>query len=234
MISMKKIAFTSSVAKSYSVYIRYIDYITEAAKRHGISVSPVILPALTDADILHDYISSFDGFLFTGGVDIEPSRYGELTHEKCGDISLPRDAHELLLLEGLRAADAPVFGICRGIQSMAVAAGCTLWQDIYAQKLGEGAEHFKTDENERHYHPVTLSGFLAEAAGEADVITNSYHHQAVKDVCGNIEICALSHDGLIEGINDTSRSFYRAVQWHPELDPDALSYKIITPFLDSL
>ncbi len=231
---MKKIALTCSVGNSYTLHPRYINYITAAAKQFQMEVMPIILPSVTDPAILDEFVKSFDGFLFTGGVDINPSLYGEELHEKCGEIQPLRDTHELMLLERIRKSGVPAFGICRGIQVMAVAAGGKLWQDIYAQKLGEGAEHCVRDENDRTHHPVTLSGSLAEVAGTTSVTTNSYHHQAVKSVPANIEICALTPDGLIEAINDTSLPYYRAVQWHPELHSDELSYKIIKPFFDAL
>jgi putative glutamine amidotransferase len=68
-----------------------------------------------------------------------------------------------------------------------------------------------------------------EAAHEVDVVpgtllhrlvgakmqVNTSHHQAVKTP-GTSVINALAPDGVIEGIEDSSKKFCLGVQWHPE------------------
>lgn len=233
---MKLVGITCSPGgenEKFKLEPRYVKFLLDTAKIAGVGVLPVVIPPVCDSDILREYAGRLDGFFFTGGVDIDPARYGEAKRECCGEISAIRDEYELSLLEFVREADKPVFGICRGIQSMAVACGCTLWQDIVSEVLG-GNSHCEKDENGNPRHGVKLSGWLAEAAGEEYVITNSYHHQAVRRVTDNIEISAVSHDGIIEGIADKSKRFYRAVQWHPEMDPDPLSYKVFRTFVEAL
>ena len=229
---MKTVALTSStIDKGYKLYSRYVQYVLKGAQFHGIPVLPVILPFTNDPAVIRGYAHAFDGYLFTGGDDVSPARYGEERHPLCGDEEPERDAFEFALLSELMAADRPVFGICRGIQVMNVAAGGTLWQDIAAQKIGSRTPHFDTLEDGGHRHRVYVSGALSDLLGECGIVTNSYHHQAVKDPGDGIRIAARSHDGVIEAIESTELTYYKAVQWHPEISPDEVSMKLIGDFL---
>ncbi len=49
---------------------------------------------------------------------------------------------------------------------------------------------------------------------------NTSHHQAVKTP-GKSVVNAIAPDGIIEGIEDSSRKFCLGVQWHPEYLVDA-------------
>ena len=163
---------------------------------------------------------------------VDPSIYGEEKHPNCGGIESSRDVFELSLLSKVTALDKPVFGICRGIQVMNVALGGTLWQDIPSQwSEPHGTVHFERNENNDPRHRVTVSGMLREVLGEEVVTTNSYHHQSVKKVGDGLVVCAVNEDGIVEGIEHTELTFYRAVQWHPEVDPDDVSKKLFTEFL---
>jgi putative glutamine amidotransferase len=39
---------------------------------------PLVLPFIEDEELIDAFIDACDGFLFTGGADIEPNRYGEM------------------------------------------------------------------------------------------------------------------------------------------------------------
>ena len=45
---------------------------------------------------------------------------------------------------------------------------------------------------------------------------NSFHHQAVKKIGGELCGCAVSDDGYTEGIYLPGNDFFIGVQWHPE------------------
>lgn len=211
---------------------RYVNVLTQCAREAGIDVLPVMLPIVEDEALIGAYANEFDGFICTGGDDVDPSIYGEEKHPKCGTIESVRDVFELSLLNKVTALDKPVFGICRGIQVMNVALGGTLWQDIPSQwSEPHGSVHFERNSNNDPRHRVAVSGTLREVLGEDVVVTNSYHHQAVKKVGDGLSVCAVSEDGIIEGIEHTELTFYRAVQWHPEVDPDEISRKLFVEFL---
>lgn len=231
---MKTIALTCSTeSDKYFLRLRYIEYCLTAAKHTGVEIMPVILPLTSDLRVIENYAKSFDGYLFTGGDDIDPSLYGEEKHEKCGVIEYERDRFELALLAELINHDRPVLGICRGIQIMNVALGGTLWQDHYTQ-VRRTAPHAEKKDDGIPKHKVRLSGVLQECIGDNAcgwITTNSYHHQAVKAPGTGLTVCAQSEDGIIEGISHETLSFYRAVQWHPEIEPDSISLKLFESFL---
>lgn len=54
---------------------------------------PLLLPYVTDADIIKRFADLCDGFFFTGGADIDPARYGEEKSEACGEVRRFRDEH---------------------------------------------------------------------------------------------------------------------------------------------
>ena len=76
----------------------------------------ILLPLECSNEDIKQFMDVCDGFLFTGGPDINPFLFGEDTHLKCGNISAARDHLEFRLLSAAMNAKKPVFGICRGIQ----------------------------------------------------------------------------------------------------------------------
>ena len=52
---------------------------------------PIMLPLLTDWQDIRSLVDTFDGFLFTGGQDIDPAYYHEAEAEKCGEHFALRD-----------------------------------------------------------------------------------------------------------------------------------------------
>jgi putative glutamine amidotransferase len=72
------------------------------------------------------------------------------------------------------------------------------------------------------FQPETALGrFIAENLGQhGDFPVNSIHRQVVKDLGRGIRVAGMSHDGLIEAIEDSIYpERYFAVQWHPERAP---------------
>jgi len=230
---MIKIALTSSSGNNmFFLRPRYTNVLMRFARETGIDVIPVILPITDDEALIETYANEFDGFICTGGDDIDPSIYGEEKHPNCGAIESTRDIFELSLLNKVTALDKPVMGICRGIQIMNVALGGTLWQDIPSQwSEPKGSVHFIRNENNDPRHRVTVTGSLREVLGEDVVVTNSYHHQAVKTPGDGLAVCGVNEDGIVEAIEHTGLAFYKAVQWHPEVDPDDVSKKLFADFL---
>lgn len=230
---MLKIALTSSSGDNiHFLRPRYVRVLTQFAREAEIDIVPVMLPIVEDERLIRAYAEEFDGFICTGGDDIDPALYGEEKHPKCGEIESLRNTFEISLLKRIVELDKPVFGICRGIQVMNVALGGTLWQDISAQwNEPHGNVHLMRNENGDPYHSVTISGELRALIGKDEIVTNSYHHQSIKKTGDGLSANAVSEDGLIEGIEHTTLNYYRAVQWHPEIAPDEISKKLFTDFL---
>lgn len=184
-------------------------------KLQAAGASVVILPP--DADH-HEAISRLDGLVMAGGADIEPARYGAAHQEGTDKPRIERDASELGLYRAAREANLPVFGICRGLQIMAVAHGGSLHQhlpDVVGNTLHRDAP------GTFNFHGATFTpgSLIADLVGATEVTVNSSHHQAV-DSPGDLTITGYAEDGTIEVCEDPSAEFVLGVQWHPEFSED--------------
>lgn len=225
---MKKVAFTeSSKGGKYFLKKRYVEYLMHGAWIAGCELIPIILPPILNADAINSIVSAFDGFILTGGGDINPRFYGEPMAKETTDIDMIRDNFEIELTKKLISANRPVLGICRGTQVMAVACGGTLFQDMPYPAHAEDAA------GKHPHHAVSFSGRLREIAECGEAIVNSFHHQSVK-TAGKCEIGAVSSDGICEAVFMEKLKFFLGVQWHPEISPDEVSSRIINAFVSSL
>lgn len=171
-----------------------------------------VISALADAE---EYAALADGILFTGSnCDIDPASYGQ-ENRSSADCAPALDAMELKLFDAFYRAGKPIFGICRGIQLISVALGGSLVQDI-PQEIPNLTDHDAIYKKERDCHPVTSAeGSLLHRLFGKEFLTNSFHHQSVKDPGRDMRVSAVSTDGVIEAIEHTSRPIF-GVQWHPE------------------
>lgn len=205
--------------------------------------------------IFRELFDHSDGIFFFGGPDIQPELYGEKNlHAYVTDPN--RHAFELSFLFHLlggyqNKAFAPflkdrpsyfVTGFCLGLQSMNVATGGTLIQDIPAQrynkKTPEEILKLKKDQIHRNYwpeisedtllmginfHPIdfTAHPFFTERVKtekELNPKVLSSHHQAIGKLGKDFIVTATSIDGqIIEGIQHRLYPNVFAVQFHPEV-----------------
>jgi putative glutamine amidotransferase len=178
---------------------------------------PMLLP-LTDSQALwEDCLSSFDGFVFTGGQDLDPALYGQEKLPECGYQAELRDSQEIYMLRRLLELNKPVLGICRGIQAINVAYGGTLYQDIPTQ-APSNVVHRQEMPYEVPHHQVELleNTLLRRIVGHQHISVNSMHHQAVLEPAPGFIVSAVAPDGLIEAIECPEKRFLLGVQWHPE------------------
>jgi putative glutamine amidotransferase len=181
--------------------------------------APILIPLRLGDETLRAIFAHLDGLLLAGGIDLHPSEYGEEVEPFCSDIDPERDAVELRLARWAIEQALPVLGICRGIQTLNVAAGGSLYQDISAQiKNALRHSHRHGDPYHLRVHPIEIDAQskLAHALGETRVDVNSLHHQSVKQVAGGFHVVARAPDGVIEGIEANAGHFALGVQFHPE------------------
>ncbi|MBQ9003382.1 MAG: gamma-glutamyl-gamma-aminobutyrate hydrolase family protein, partial [Eggerthellaceae bacterium] len=180
---------------------------------------PVVLPATSDPEHIKRLVAACDGFLIPGGQDIEPSRYGAVREPHTHRSATARDAMEQVLVPAAIEAGKPVLGICRGMQSINVALGGTLHQDIRSG-LSDGAlQHFQKRPFDMPAHMVdVVAGSKLERIVEAPHLgVNTIHHQAVAELGRGLVVSAISpDDGVVEGIEMPGEYFVIGVQWHPE------------------
>lgn len=218
-------------------------YVTNRAYVRAIEQAgglPLILPIVEETGLLGRYLGLIDGLLLTGGPDVGPAIYGEEPHPKLGRVDADRDLFELPLIRAAVAQDVPVFGICRGIQSLNVALGGTLFQDLPAQ-LPSTIQHEQSDagiprSQTSHSVEIEADSRLAEIVGGQQMMINSLHHQALKKVAEGLIVMARAEDGVVEAVEDPDRHFLLAVQFHPEetATHDAKSRKLFEAFVEAL
>ena len=178
---------------------------------------PVIIPPIADTAIIADTLEKVDGILLTGGGDYNPLWCGEEPSPKLHNINRERDAAELILTRLAYNKQIPMLGICRGIQTLAMALGGHVAQDIGSQAT---IKHSQDADREEATHSVTIEegsilfSIYHNRIGSLPV--NSFHHQAVDNPGSLFRATAHSKDGIIEAIESTEYKNVMGVQWHPE------------------
>jgi putative glutamine amidotransferase len=199
----------------YGVRWTYVDAVLRAG---GI---PLFLPAISDTPAFAALYGMIDGLLLTGGVDVDPARYGAAPHEKLGTVDAARDAAEILLIDWAMRDQLPILGICRGLQVLNVALGGSLYQDIAAE-LGHGDGHIgsvaaRNWSAAAHDLTIDADSRTARALGTLELTTNSLHHQAVREVAAPLKVVGRAPDGIVEALEKPDAGhFVVAVQSHPE------------------
>ncbi len=206
------------------------------------------------SQVFQELFTVADGVIFSGGADLPPELYGEPTLLTTVIETPRRHLWELSFLAqllgsprapGLQALmesrpDFLVMGICLGMQSMNVATGGTLVQDIPSEiygidtyeglhgllpaQLHRNPERFlHPDEGQPYgvYHPLAVSGaehlwgWAAEQQSQVQVL--SIHHQAVESPGLDLEVIATSADGrVVEALRHRRFTNVLGVQFHPE------------------
>jgi putative glutamine amidotransferase len=209
----------------------------------------------------------FDGshaVIFTGGPDIPPVLYGEKTLLTTVIEDPPRHMFEISFLSHLLGgnrnpkfkpflAERPeyvVLGLCLGLQSINVAAGGTLIQDIpsevYRVKTFEAGLKLPDAKVHRSYsrplnpalgvgnaaiHPVKFKGrselVKALVPDGKPVKVLSLHHQGIQKLGRGLAVLATSLDGkIIEAIRHKKFPGVLGIQFHAEKDlmwePDSI------------
>jgi len=195
---------------------------------------PVILPLTVSETVLKQTAELFDGFLFTGGHDVNPKLYGQEKIVHCGEIYEERDQMEAYLFrEAVLNQNKPALGICRGIQLFNVLLGGSLYQDIPTE-FSNSINHVKGPPYDVPAHTVRIlsESPLYELIGKERIEVNSYHHQGIHRIAEGLEIMALADDGLAEAVYMPDHFYVWAVQWHPEFSlKDEISKKIFASFV---
>lgn len=178
----------------------------------------VLFPLDLSHETMRILFDRVDGIFLAGGGDLNPACYAADQYEKTEGLDDLRDAAELIYARWALESDKPLLGVCRGVQTLNVAAGGTLVQDI-ADLIPDAIRHQYFPEYPREYvaHPVeTQPGTrLADILGGSAHV-NSFHHQAVARLASGFQVSAVAPDGVIEAIERPGDQFVIGVQWHPE------------------
>jgi putative glutamine amidotransferase len=219
-------------------------------------------------DQFRDIFTDTKGLFFLGGADFPPIIYNEKT-SLLTNISTPyRHYFELSFLYHLlggyqdtsfvplisEKTNYVIVGFCLGMQSLNVATGGSMYQDIpfdiYNKKYIEDVLQLDPDQQHQNYwqnlipdnqmihanfhriKPVKTHHIFDDQLWENNrsPFVYSSHHQAVKETGLNFEIIATSMDGKIpEIISNKKYKNVFGVQFHPEVsslyNEDGREYK---------
>jgi len=194
-----------------------------------------------------------DGIFFFGGPDLPPGIYNKETNLLSKVIDPYRHYFEASFLFHLLGGSQnenfypllgdnkyyPIYAICLGMQTMNVATGGTLTQDIpsllYNHHYVE--EVLASDSNNQHrnynkklfidptlfsgnFHEIKISNqkpIVADYKENMAPLVYSNHHQAIKTLGRNLNVIARSKDGkVIEAVTHKIYPNVLGVQFHPE------------------
>ena len=202
----------------------------EGAERAGVNAAyarsvgqaggvPLIVPPVIPVESADLALEGVAGLLLTGGHDMDPAWYDQPPSPALGAVDRDRDEFDLALFRAARRRQLPVLGICRGLQVVNVALGGSLWQDLPSEQ--PGAVHHDPPgagrDHRTHQVRLTPGSRLARALGVTGLVTNSFHHQAIRQLAAELSVTARADDGVIEGAEGSDPAWWLvAVQWHPE------------------
>jgi putative glutamine amidotransferase len=208
------------------------------------------------SNIFYELFKTSDGILFLGGADIPPSIYGQKTSFLTDIIYPNRYYFELSLLFHLLGGNQDysfspyldekpnyiIQGYCLGMQSMNVATGGSLYQDIPSEIYGLKyiEDVLGLDPDERHYpyyfplkaEEVFWINFHKIQFGPNDYFDKrikcdtknnpfvaSFHQQSVMNLGKGFEVAATSVDNkVIEAIAHDKFTNVLGLQFHPEIE----------------
>ena len=185
---------------------------------------PVIVPLADNDELYREFFSLVDGFLLTGGVDLDPRLYGgDVDNETLSSPVPVREKVEFRVLDYAFEHDVPLLGICRGIQLLNVYKGGSLYENLadYLPEVddeGQQVKHWQDIEYAKPSHRVKLvEGSLLGELLQTDTVTvNSMHHQGVRELGEGLEPMAFGPGGLVEALRAPELAFAVGLQWHPE------------------
>lgn len=181
------------------------------------------LPVFIPYNYKKELLDLLDGFIITGGYDIDPKYYNE-KNTFSNNIYKSMDLLDKDIIDYCLITKKPLLGICRGLQSLNVFLGGSLYQDL------TDSGFYEHDKKELDIVYNKSNSKLFEDINKVFNI-NSYHHQGIKKLGNNLVATCFSKDGLIEAIEHNEFPLY-GVQWHPELINDMNNKIIFQNFLN--
>ena len=179
--------------------------------------APVLLPPLSPVSA-GDYVRRLDAVVLAGGVDVDPTLYGEVQEEEQDDDGLggpqpQRDRFETALAQAAVDADVPLLAVSRGMHVLNVARGGTL-----ITSLPEAVGHSR-HETAGHRVTVSVSSRVGKAVGDRAEVTGA-HRRAVRRLGTDLSAVAWADDQIVEAVELQGHRFAVGVQWHPERGTD--------------
>jgi putative glutamine amidotransferase len=213
-------AWKSNDGNSIGVSLPYITYIG------GFGVPRIIMPE-------EEVVDNLDLLIIPGGPDVDSLRYGMLPGYHNSKPDPIKEYFDLVMLPKYIKAGIPIFGICRGIQTICVHFGAKLIQHMY---------HETSEERWDVVHGIEIQDeTLKHLFANRKFGVNSLHHQCVSSIGFPKELSIVgvytqkgknSSHSSIEVIKHKTLPIW-GVQYHPEeLVYDPLGNYIVTQLLE--
>ncbi len=159
---------------------------------------------------------TIDGVIFGGGSDVYPVEYNQAPTPGY-QYDVARGDMELSWASTARRHNLPVLGVCRGAQMLNVFAGGTLDRDLSRYQQPVSATGLIQPVFLRKTVSVNPGSVLASVLGRTKLLVNAIHKQAIGAVGAGLHVVAREPNGIIQAVEDWSRTFWIGVQFHPEL-----------------
>lgn len=201
----------------------FVEHDARIADRYYLSVleaggTPVLIPPVNDKDVIVGTLEYLDGLMLTGGADINPLWAGEEPSANLSNINSTRDLPELLITRLAYNRQMPILGICRGIQTLAVALDGKVQQHVASE-----IKHSQDAPRDELTHSVSIepgTQLRKIFKDQKRLLVNSFHHQAVADTGKRFRVAARAADNTIEAMESSEYKPILGVQWHPEWLPE--------------
>ena len=173
--------------EKHNIMCAYEDVITSVVQSGGIPLGILPLNKSKFNYNIFEIIDKCDGIIFQGGDDFTNA--------------------EIECMKYVYKKDIPTLGICLGMQLMSYMFG---GDSMPINNL----EHKQANLKYVHDVHIKKESQLYKIFKQDKIKVNSRHKYTV--INSNLDITAISLDGLIEGIEDKNKKFFVGVQWHPE------------------
>jgi putative glutamine amidotransferase len=196
---------------------------------------PIVLPPLDREAEIKAVLDRLDGVILSGGLDMDPRRQQMPSHSAVQPMAERREDNDRILVRQILNRRLPVLGIGLGMQQLNAALGGNLYLHL-PEDLPRVMPHFDPTGGP-HRHAVVLEPDtrLEEIYGGTEVLVNSCHHQAVRQLGSRLRISARAPDGVIEAIETVDPDWFCiGIQWHPESETaSALDMQLFECFIQA-
>lgn len=216
--------------------IGIVGWDTKPNESFGVTL-PYMEWASTFGDVViitpNQVIEDLDLLILPGGADVDTSRYGQMPGWYTGKPNIYLEHFDRCTLPKYIDLNIPVFGICRGMQSLSVFFGASLIQHLHYHETSTSSSDVEVHQLFEVRNDVfhDEDGFI-QKSGKPICKIGSWHHQSVdpKNLGPNLIINLVSEDKVVESVSHRTLNVH-GVQWHPERCYDEYSTNLVQQML---